>query len=580
MKKGLKWGNVYFREYARFVGGGCGVPEDEGSEWPLGISDSIVVYDERGVVSGAVKAFSNEHVPVYYRDSETSTTTPSSPHLSPKDSEGNDSTSIGNNTNVIAPALLSLPLQGPQDELKSDETFTNTTIIDSSRLQSIPPRNLLPGEQFGGTVEEYDVKLSLFKLEREEESIKAALALQGGGKKKKKKRQSTTAASASIIGWKSLSPLERKKLFLEVSVPLAIPVDDLVSTNEKTSNELQELVENRRESNTGCSCALYTREGLVSQPLISLRARCTLRGVSSEGGKRALIAKLIEHSRLHPGCMRGSTVKEAESTASSAALPTETLASSTASDYEQVNPLSRKRKRSNSDGTDDLLNLEQLQSNLTSLNDSSTITSSDIEAQSIKSETNAFVDSLATLARAHKSAQQLSKKLCIPDDAPKSSTTGSASVSFCPCEVAGLGCHFNTCSCDSECCSNLPFGDPSAAAYDDGGIFVSRDIIMRMTKETNNLFFSPEDCKVRRNQYLQELEDQMLQEIKQEEELGRIGEGGIIDEAPIDSAFQSDAMRLIQAAALGNEDDDDLGGAESNGEDDTEERASKKRRMN
>jgi hypothetical protein len=72
----------------------------------------------------------------------------------------------------------------------------------------------------------------------------------------------------------------------------------------------------------------------------------------------------------------------------------------------------------------------------------------------------------------------------------------------------------------------------------------------------------------------------MLQEIKQEEELGRIGEGGIIDEAPIDSAFQSDAMRLIQAAALGNEDDDDLGGAESNGEDDTEERASKKRRMN
>jgi hypothetical protein len=68
----LKWGTVYFREYARYVGGGCGVPEDEGSEWPLGISDSIVVYDESGHVKGAVKAFSSgtKHVPLFYGEEE------------------------------------------------------------------------------------------------------------------------------------------------------------------------------------------------------------------------------------------------------------------------------------------------------------------------------------------------------------------------------------------------------------------------------------------------------------------------------------------------------------------------------
>ena len=203
------------------------------------------------------------------------------------------------------------------------------------------------------------------------------------------------------------------------------------------------------------------------------------------------------------------------------------------------------------------------------------------EIPSIKSETNAFVDSLATLARAHKSALQLSQTLLIPDTVLHSSATDSDKI-FCPCEAAGLGCHFNTCACDSDCCSNLPFGDPSAAAYDDGGIFVSRDIIMRMTKESNKLFFTPEDCKLRRNEYLQELEDQVLKEMKNEEENAK-NPISSIQEIPTDSAFQSDAMKLIQAA-LGGGGDDEINRGEDeedddNNDDDDEIKDRKRRKL-
>jgi hypothetical protein len=211
---------------------------------------------------------------------------------------------------------------------------------------------------------------------------------------------------------------------------------------------------------------------------------------------------------------------------------------------------------SNSDGVDDL-KIESGTLSSQHEQGSTSLSNNEKEAaeiHSIKSETHAFVDSLATLARAHKSALQLSQTLLIPDTVLLSSTSDS-NKSFCPCEAAGLGCHFNTCACDSDCCSNLPFGDPSAAAYDDGGIFVSRDIIMRMTKESDNLFFSPEDCKLSRNKYLQELEDQVLKEMKNEEENAKIPISPI-QEAPLD-AFQSDALKLIQAA-LGGEGEDEI----------------------
>jgi hypothetical protein len=620
----LKWGNVFFREYARYVGGGCGVPEDEGSEWPLGISDSIVVYDESGHVKGAVKAFSSgtEHVPIFYGDEEEE----KNAHISSSPLKAESTiTSFGNNSDIPDPLLLSSSSSSTNDNDKEtkNKMIDNTTQMNhqtvtgtsgssgssgSSFLQSSSfSRALLPGEQYGGTVEEYDVKLSLYKQEREEAALKALTVLTSG-KKKKKKRQSTTAASANVIGWKSLSPIERKRLFLENNIPLAIPMNDLVITNEETTSELREIVENRRESNTGCSCALFSRDILANQPVTSLRARCILRGVASEGGKRALIMRLVEHSKLHPGCMRGvsflktnaetpisSTSASTETPISSTSASTETPISSTSASTEtpisstlastettlstfssvteveavkaQTNllpsiplpplPPSRKRKRSlsNSDGVDDL-NLEsgtlssQYEQGSTSLSTKEVAA----ETQSIKSETNAFVDSLATLARAHKSALQLSQTLLIPDTVLLSSTSDS-NKSFCPCEAAGLGCHFNTCACDSDCCSNLPFGDPSAAAYDDGGIFVSRDIIMRMTKESDNLFFSPEDCKRRRNEYLQDLEDQVLKEMTTEEENAKTPTSSI-HETPLD-AFQCDALKLIQAA-LGGEGEDEI----------------------
>lgn len=511
-----------------------------------------------------------------------------------------------------------------------------------------PPRTLLPGEVYAGTVDSYDSAFQSFKASRE--------AARLGSLKRRRPGQGGPAAAAQAPSWFSLNAKQRQARMM--SEVLADPPAEISAINAATTLELKNIVENRRKSNVGCRCSLLEQEELMPLPVKDLKSECALRGIPSDGTKKVLVQRLVEHSKAHLGCTRnkilpqlvfidnirsGRSVAEAKAAAKKceaditsaasneskiaavsfgassavsgdggggssifqraegsdggAAAGVPTVANAAGPAAAAAEPACKRAR-----GADDAdvasssaavgSGADRVPADGEVAASSSTAATAETAAVSTPDSADASSDSTDSdssedsipgdtkvrLQKAHYSALMLSMRLKQEEDeaaagngdgsgaslsssarsaSPSSSSSSASSSSssigpvpgtripaldVCPCAANGLGCHFSTCACDVEFCCNRNMGDPSAAQYDDTGIFLHRSLVRMMQAGCPGAYFyDPALVSEWRSKQL----EHMAREIAASESAG----GGSSDGRAVSISFSASGVPTAVPAA-------------------------------
>ena len=399
-KKNITFGHVYFRPYARTISS-CGIPED--ITYSLALSNSIVLYNTEGDITGGYDPFQNKYVSIHIgstvipksissesstsilinnsinnEDTHTSSTfnaLRNSLPLSPLEStaltlnnslENNnqnftenvnsssfDSSSVNSSVNNTSESSLNSSstmddhknIHGHHSEVNmdiphsssshtelslfsQDSSFSSTdeqmslsyhdlimqpspssSSISSTDLNissnpifisNPPPRPLLSGEIYGGTIDEFDQEMTLKKQNRDNAN---SLPLM----QRKRGRQALNVSSLPpALPWFGLNAKQRATR-ISMGV-LANTFASISEENTEISNELRLIINSRKQSNIGCRCSLLASTELQPLPIKALRTECELRNLPSTGTKNILIARLIEHSHKNLGCIKKATL--------------------------------------------------------------------------------------------------------------------------------------------------------------------------------------------------------------------------------------------------------------------------------
>ena len=215
---------------------------------------------------------------------------------------------VNHTTLVSLPMEASAPLPLPPTTAAASSASVGGSVYPSTFVTR------LEGTFYMGTVAEHEMARLADEERRRLEIVESA----------NKKRRFTPAemaiisAAASGINlpvFRPFSAAERSALLIRDLVDCDLQSrEGLTALNAEIAEEYKAILDSRRATKIGCTCALLSTGDVTKLSVKKLKATLVAHGLPTHGAKPDLQVRLLEYSRHHAGCMR----KRASTSSSSA----------------------------------------------------------------------------------------------------------------------------------------------------------------------------------------------------------------------------------------------------------------------
>lgn len=451
----VSWGEVRIREYARCLSSG-GIPEGEpGCKFPLGLCNVVVVRSENGDIAHAVELLTGAVLP------------PSALGIEDTVSNGESASTAGTTTSATtsnaqdstATSAESAELADLQQVDRNGSSASNgTTTTEPLRVGS---RDFRVGEFVAGSVEQFDVGRDAFKTSR------ALSRAQGKAGKK-----APPAAIVELLKrMEHCDSKQRHKLLLEE--PCILRKAELDAECQQLSAEYSVILKERAANNQGCRCGMLTSDSLKMYKRDDLVEECKRRNIPPNGSKAQLMDKLVEHSAANLGCTHRmcTLLARLEARMSADGSLTVTGAGALPTSHPGGSGEDRAQgsaRRAEATGVTDPPSPSSVSAD--SVKSMSETREDEVNVKLARLKEGLPQGSVLALPEDPRQRKAFVRAFLLQDDLRYPDTEAadeSKKSSSCPCEAEGVGCHYNTCACDSEACDNRHLWDPTSAVYAD-----------------------------------------------------------------------------------------------------------------